>query len=49
MARRRTLDRDPGLLYRMGLTVFLLGVVNVVFFVILGVFELILVVGTRVF
>jgi heat shock protein HtpX len=36
MARRRTLDRDPGLLYRMGLTVFLLGVVNVVFFVILA-------------
>jgi heat shock protein HtpX len=36
MARRRTLDRDPGLLYRMGLTVFLLGLVNVVFFVILA-------------
>jgi heat shock protein HtpX len=35
MARKRTLDRDPGLLLRMTGTVFLLGLVYVIFFVVL--------------
>jgi heat shock protein HtpX len=34
--RRRTLDRDSGLTARMGMTVFLLGLVYVVFFVVLA-------------
>jgi heat shock protein HtpX len=36
MARRRTLDRDPGLIARMTTTVFLLGLIYVVFFVVLA-------------
>jgi heat shock protein HtpX len=35
MARKRTLDRDPGLLLRMTGTVFLLGLVYVIFFAVL--------------
>jgi heat shock protein HtpX len=36
MARKRTLDRDPGLLARMTGTIFLLGLVYVVFFFVLA-------------
>jgi heat shock protein HtpX len=36
MARRRTLDRDPGLVARMTMTMFLLGLIYVVFFVVLA-------------
>lgn len=36
MARRRTLDRDPGLAARMTLTVFLLGLLYVILFVVLS-------------
>jgi heat shock protein HtpX len=36
MARRRTLDRDPGLIARMTTTVFLLGLIYVIFFVVLA-------------
>src|SRR3954454_4217659 len=36
MARRRTLDRDPGLIARMTMTVFLLGLIYVIFFVVLA-------------
>ena len=36
MAKRRTLDRDPGLIARMTTTVFLLGLIYVIFFVVLA-------------